>query len=111
MTIDHRDILLKSASLIEEGWCRNALFKGEGGKKIFGWPWAEEEKIEERCIVGALSEATWILQGKNPHQSREWHNAMEALREEVGHLVNWNNHEAKNAQEIADITRKVATYE
>lgn len=108
--IDGRDILLKGASLIEEGWCREALYKDKYGKSPL-FP-SESDQIVERCALAALTEAEWLLTGEHTHGhgQKAYLDAYDALTKEVGGSIpHWNNNVARDAHEVADTMRKVAT--
>ena len=58
MEHDWRDVLLKAASIVEEGWCQGALHLQQGwGSPDPRYPCHSRKDAEQSCATGAIGRA------------------------------------------------------
>lgn len=122
MTFDERDILLKAASLVEQGWCQNVAWKYEEGflprvHRIGGIfssrEWQEaRERITHVCAVGAIRVARADLTGEIPHSNLP--TALELAAQKrltrviSSSVIGWNDTPGRTQEQVAEALRKAA---
>src|SRR5205823_1579103 len=82
------DVLLKAASLVEEGWCQGHFGVHLGGKVL-------------RCAAGAI-----IVVAQDDEDSGEA--ALACIEREVGNVASWNDTPGRTAAEVAAAMRRAA---
>lgn len=110
VTHDWRDVLLKAASELEQGWCQNALTLGTDDHRALAY---DDQVIAAEathwCVLGAMMRASHDLTGDI------WSSAKfiagDALRSYLGidDEVGWNNAAGRTADEVAQALREAAT--
>lgn len=100
MTHDYRDVLLKAASIVEQGWCQGSAYRNAKGD-----PCAWDEAVAS-CAAGALTRAAI-------EESDDWgpgyFGAMVALRLVIPDPVEvWNDTFGRTADEVAAAMRRAA---
>ncbi len=97
---DATDVLLKAASIVEEGWCQYVFHTNGDGQ------WATtRDKASKSCAAGALSRAASELDANE----RDSQHAYMALAMHVGGMVtDWNDKDGRTAEEVAEAMRNAA---
>ena len=102
---DWRDVLLKAASIVEEGWCQRVAMESSG---VVGQP-------HKRCASEAIRVAGNLL--ANDSGTYGTHVAERAVRELRVHLqgdhktssvVAWNDSNGRTADQVAKTMRQTA---
>ena len=91
-----QDVLLKAASIVEEGWCQGALHRNENGDDCY------PSGAVESCAEGAISRATSYVGSVNALMGLKRYLGKQSINE-------WNDHPDQTAGEVADAMRKAAT--
>ena len=105
MKHDWRDVLLKAASIVEEGWCQGAFYR-ESPASALGYG----AKAVQSCASGAIDKAVGHLSGGYPHNLG--HAAEMALVKHLDNwssIVDWNDHPGRTGFEVAEAMRQAAT--
>ena len=104
-THDYRDVLLKAASIVEEGWCQGDYTNLRPGY-LSNDEW---NQATERCALGAIYTAQWQLVGQAI--THEFDVAcIEAVESVVGEPVDeWNDAPGRTVDEVAAALRQAAT--
>lgn len=101
MIFDERDVLLKAASIVEEGWCQHFYWKG-----------ADIVNSNVHCAVGALGAASvqlGLTTLDDPWTGEAMFRAENALANHIGSsVVYWNDSPGRTADEVAEAMRKAA---
>ena len=92
---DWRDVLLKAASIVEEGWCQEVFHRNENGDDCY------PSGAVESCAEGAISRAGSYIGSVN---------ALMGLRRYLGKrsIGDWNDHPDRTAAEVAEAMRQAA---
>ena len=104
---DWRDVLLKAASIVEEGWCQGSLYQRKDGTST-----GDREEAVQLCAIGAISAAWWRLSGADSaqHDASVISAAQMGLYEHLGHpIAKWNDHPDRTALEVAEAMRQAAS--
>lgn len=103
---DWRDVLIKAASLVEQGWCQGHLYLNDDGEPFsFGLDF--ERRPDKVCLEGALRVAALDLTGNlGGMLSMRAHQKMADLVYEFPY--EWNDAEGRTADEVADALRRAA---
>ena len=110
MEHDWRDVLLKAASIVEEGWCQGFLVKGPRQ----GW-----RESQQHCATGAINRASYDLLGEG-FAWEDKKSPMRALADSLGEeekeegmtwlsVAQWNDKPGRTAAEVAAAMRQAAT--
>ena len=119
---DMVDILLKSASLLEEGWCQGHLFGDTNGNAMYIYFSlfcnANFEDVVARCAIGAIHQATEQLipftDVPEQHPRRYRNKLVTDLETHLRLLMNrhslasWNDDPKRTKEEVIDLFRKAA---
>ena len=103
---DWRDVLLKAASIVEEGWCQGHLHRNKDGDVTYSG-----EQAARSCAAGAIARASDQLSGDLGTLSNLGSTARRGLRKQLG-LISipvWNDHPDRTADEVAEAMRVAAT--
>ena len=104
---DWRDVLLKAASIVEEGWCQGVLHLDKEGVCIYN-----REDAAQSCATGAIARASDQLSGE-PSLSAAYDLGSAAgrgLREYLSSSIpNWNDRWDQTADKVAEAMRQAAT--
>lgn len=97
MTHDYRDVLLKAASIVEEGWCQQAAITSLDG-------------ATQHCALAAIGKATVQLTEDINETYALVKNASRAVSIHVGkYITAWNDTPGRTASEVAEAMRNAAT--
>ena len=108
---DWRDVLLKAASIVEQGWCQGALHLNKEGDVIYN-----REEADRSCATGAIARASDQLSGEREPVAASvaaydlGEDARRGLRKHLGISIPiWNDHWDRTADEVAESMRQAAT--
>lgn len=105
-TFDERDVLLKAASRVEQGWCQGHAFR-DAVTGVEQW-WGEVTESSLVCFSGVVSLAEDELGVYNHGQihARVW----SRMRSAIGgaHPLGWNDAPGRTAAEVAEAMRRAA---
>ena len=107
---DERDILLKAASIVEEGWCQGAYHRRADGTWE-GMNLQGQETVTLRpaavtsCARGAILRARHELGLPRPPYGQS---AADLLKGSVGPIIDWNDAPGRTADEVAEAMRTAA---
>lgn len=100
MKFTEKDVLLKAASIVEEGWCQRTVHRDARGHTT-----ALPERAVTSCAIGAVIRAVGQL-GGDPTLYLE---ARERLMAQVGDDIGkWNDTPGRTAHEVAEAMRRAA---
>ena len=107
-TMKHKwqDVLLRAASIVEEGWCQGTFHLNKDGVDCF------RPSATRSCAAGAISRAAAASGVGMPYSASPVEIA--ALRELTRFLdgpsiAAWNDHPVRTAVEVAETMRQAAT--
>ena len=100
---DWRDVLLKAASIVEQGWCQGALYRTNGVHNTL----VVQEDAEQSCAVGAISRALFHLNGDHELLIATHRNLQKHLL--FSEIATWNDSPGRTAAEVAEAMRQAAT--
>ncbi len=108
MEHDWRDVLMKAASIVEEGWCQGELHIRNGHPCGSG-------QADRSCATGAITRAVNQMM-KVSDAVALCRSARYALMNHLGRrkgssIVMWNDHPDRTAIEVADAMREAAAEE
>lgn len=115
MSHDYRDVLLKAASIVEEGWCQGHSWEGDGLVDI---SWVQVLHLRKggkpvkSCMLGAVTLAVHDLTGLDvlASTSPPAVDAREALDAALPVVASqWNDMPWRTKEEVADKLREVAS--
>lgn len=90
---DDRDVLLKAAGIVEQGWCQNIIHERS----------SDGSAIVASCAMGAIVRAAEEL---NPlEMSRAIWTLIGYLHEDIAY---WNDAHGRTAHEVAETMRRAA---
>ena len=102
---DWRDVLLKAASIVEEGWCQGVMYRRKDGTST-----GSREMADQSCASGAISraffnisESTDLVTLGAAQDGLEYHLS--------GSIEKWNDASGRTATEVAEAMRQAATEE
>ncbi len=101
---DWRDLLLKAASIVEEGWCQGSFHTNKNGAECYS------SEAVRSCATGAISRANehLMVPGPTTHHTDARAHLVKHLR---GSIVLWNDSPDRTANEVAETMREVATWD
>jgi hypothetical protein len=92
-----KEIFLKAAEIIEQGWCQNQPAKNAAGKGVS----ARETEAVQWCAMGALVKVTTDF-------NENFANCMEILEKHVGTTVGtWNDQPNQTQANVAATLREL----
>ena len=108
---DWRDVLLKAASIVEEGWCQEAMHRNEAGLECY------RDNAVQSCATGALHRAFNQLSGHLTvadgydalYKLQEYLRSSPGMGGEWITIALWNDHPDRTATEVAKAMRQAAT--
>lgn len=107
-----KEVLLRAAEIIEQGWCRGSYATTESGEKVS----VRNKDATSWCAIGALykaeSELGWdVMMPGRKYGDRACHRLSDHLFGN-GHIEwmisEWNDNPTRTAAEVADAMRKAA---
>ena len=115
MTTEHdwQKVLLKAASIVEEGWCQGTMHCNEEGAPTYS-----RETPDRSCATGAVERAFDLLRVGRYLDDSVFAAAGSALGEHLDpkmewtpwlSIANWNDHPDRTATEVAEAMRQAAT--
>lgn len=103
---DERDVLLKAASIVEQGWCQGSFYNVD-----------ELTGAESVCALGAIMQAHRLLGVPEPPGHPDGWAAGLLLRQTLNHrpsreglsvVPDWNDAPGRTASEVAEAMRTAA---
>ena len=101
-----RDVLLKAALIVEEGWCQGAMHLDKEGLECY------RDNAVQSCAQGAIHRAINHLLPTQPWYGET---ALTQLRRTltklhyIPRIARWNDHPDRTATEVAEVMRQAAT--
>lgn len=103
MIFDERDVLLKAASIVEEGWCQGKLHTYQGGEVLV---------VTASCAIGAIDRATTSLvnHGQRDLMAITMMTFGRYIDAQYGDVLikDWNDAPGRTAHEVASAMREAA---
>jgi hypothetical protein len=99
MTFDERDVLLKAASIVEEGWCQGT-----------GHIYYSDLRVKASCAYGAIYRAVDAIIHGAEERARLANAASHRLRDAIGRegIFDWNDAPGRTKEEVATAMREAA---
>ena len=102
-----QDILMKAASIVEEGWCQGAMHRNWDGEECY------RSGAIESCAEGAIQRASDELSDGAGAAYDLASAADRGLRKHLGKrlvptIANWNDQHGRTADEVAEAMRQAA---
>ena len=115
MSLDHdwQNVLLKAASIVEQGWCQGTMHCNEEGAPTYS-----RETIDRSCATGAMERAFDLLRSDRYLDDSVFAFAGSALGEHLDpkmegapwlSIAKWNDHPDRTDLEVAEAMRQAAT--
>lgn len=123
---DIGDVLLKAASLVEQGWCQNTPFTAKGGESVYIAD--DYSNVDKVCLTGAIEVARYQLGHPGPSSASLYEDkplevdnhspylVVDSYLREAGLMghssgpIDWNDEYERKQEEVADALRGAADY-
>ena len=106
ITEEHKDLFLRVAKRVREGWCQNTSAETEDGV----WVRSHDPRAARWCLSGAFAKEVLCSDGDLPTCNPACHKWHHILRKVVGcmDLIAWNDAADRTQDEVVDALLKVA---